>query len=563
MRHNLFAAVLVGLPGLAAPVAAPAADLALVLVNGEYDTLPDLRYRSLAEDYSQTLEEAGFRVFLGQDVPGGQMQTLSSDLASALEEEPQNRLVIVLAGHMARAGDQAWLLGREAQRASNLTVGAQGLPVGALGDLAMQAQGQAVMLLAEGNGNFETGSGLIPGAGEIPAPQGVTLARGDLDDLLDLLRDEVLSPGLSYAAMAERAPRRVDMSGFLSPVFGLIPGDGTPPPATPGSGAPVIGDDRLPETDMGELAYWAAVEDIGTIDAYEAYIARYPRGKFEAEARARASDIRDAPVRRAEVVEAALSLSRDDRRQIQRDLALLGHDPRGIDGLFGPATRSAIISRQKQTGDEPTGFLTGPQLDRLAADAQEEAARLEAEAARRRAEQEVEDRAYWDDVGRGGEESGLRAYLERYPDGLYADVAQERLDRIEEDRRGQAQEIERQAWDFARNEDTAEAYRNYLRFYPRGLFADAAETRITQLEREAGPDPEALLAEENSVMPNDIARLLVERRLQQLGHYPGLPDGDFDPETRRAIRRFQGDQNLEVTGYLNQETVVRLLAVGR
>ncbi|MCA0921491.1 peptidoglycan-binding domain-containing protein [Pseudooceanicola nanhaiensis] len=562
MRHTLFAAVLVGLPGLAAPVAAPAADLALVIVNGDYDTLPDLRYRSLGEAYSKALEEAGFRVFLGQDAPGGQMQTLASDLATALEEEPQNRLVIVLAGHMARAGDQAWLLGREAQRASNLTVGAQGLPVGALGDLAMQAQGQAVMLLAEGSGSFETGSGLIPGAGEIVAPQGVTLARGDLGDLLDLLRGEVLIPGLSYQAMAERAPRRVEMSGFLSPAFGLMPGDGTQP-ALPGTGGPMIGERPLPETDMGELAYWAAVEDIGTIDAYEAYVSRYPRGKFEAEARARAADIRDAPVRRAEEVEAALDLSRDDRRQIQRDLALLGHDPRGIDGLFGPATRSAIISRQKQTGAEPTGYLTAPQLDRLAADAQAEAARLEAEAARRRAAQEAEDRAYWDQVGRGGEESGLRAYLERYPDGLYADEAQKQLDRMEEDRRGQAQEIERRAWDFARNEDTAEAYRNYLRFYPRGLFADAAETRIAQLEREAGPNREALLAEENSVMPNDIARLLVERRLQQLGHYPGLPDGKFDPETRRAIRRFQRDQSLEVTGFLNQETVVRLLAVGR
>jgi peptidoglycan hydrolase-like protein with peptidoglycan-binding domain len=37
-------------------------------------------------------------------------------------------------------------------------------------------------------------------------------------------------------------------------------------------------------------------------------------------------------------------------------------------------------------------------------------------------------------------------------------------------------------------------------------------------------------------------------------------DGEFNAQTRRAMRNYQRDRGLEVTGFLNESTLVRLLA---
>ena len=54
---------------------------------------------------------------------------------------------------------------------------------------------------------------------------------------------------------------------------------------------------------------------------------------------------------------------------------------------------------------------------------------LLAEADRARAARDADDRAYWRRTGEDGSEAGLTAYLGRYPDGLYAATARERLAR--------------------------------------------------------------------------------------------------------------------------------------
>ena len=57
-------------------------------------------------------------------------------------------------------------------------------------------------------------------------------------------------------------------------------------------------------------------------------------------------------------------------------------------------------------------------------------------------------------------------------------------------------------------------------------------------------------------------RQAIEKRLSNLGLKPGRVDGTFDDDTRRAIRRYQEARGMEVTGYLTQAAVVRLLAEG-
>ena len=72
-----------------------------------------------------------------------------------------------------------------------------------------------------------------------------------------------------------------------------------------------------------------------------------------------------------ETTEAALSLNRAKRIEVQRRLQVLGYDPEGADGVFGQNSRNAISSWQSEKGFPETGFLNAVQL--LALNAQSQA----------------------------------------------------------------------------------------------------------------------------------------------------------------------------------------------
>ena len=161
---------------------------------------------------------------------------------------------------------------------------------------------------------------------------------------------------------------------------------------------------------------------------------------------------------------------------------------------------------------------------------------------------------------RTGTEVGYSDYLERFPDGLYSEIAQNRLDQAEARRRDSAAALERDLWDEAREGDTVARYRAYLDRFPDGQFAPNAKQRIAQLDRAADPKLKQARAAETQLNLNPVTARLIEERLMALGHKPGTVDGNFDDRTRRAIRRYQSERELPSTGFLNEPTVVRLLA---
>lgn len=63
--------------------------------------------------------------------------------------------------------------------------------------------------------------------------------------------------------------------------------------------------------------------------------------------------------------ETALRLSPAARRAVQARLMLAGHDPRGIDGIFGPGTRAALAAWQEASRLPATGYLDAEALARL------------------------------------------------------------------------------------------------------------------------------------------------------------------------------------------------------
>ncbi|WP_422032416.1 peptidoglycan-binding protein [Roseovarius sp.] len=498
-----------------------------------------------AGDFRDALTQAGFRVVEPPDRDIRSMRLAAVNVETALTEGEVDRLVIVATGPFATDGQDSWILSNNAEGMKRMMAGAMGISLNALGSIAEQQGVPTVIMVAPGMSPEGLAPGLRPRPRAFRMAEGVTYITGPSPALADMLAGSVLLEGVSFAELAETAPDGVRVEGNISRDAGLM-GPATMPPSE----------------EAVEAGFWQAVQTFDTISAYRTYLGEFPEGAYVAEAEERIAYLTDEPEREAKSIEEGLDLSRNDRREIQRNLALIGFDPKGIDGIFGPGSRSAISDWQAENGFVKTGYLTGNQLLRLRDQAQAEAQRQEEEARQRREEEERRDRAYWRETGEAGGEDGLRAYLDRYPDGLFADEAQGRLDEIEAVKREEAEREEREAWDAARNADTAESYSAFLNTYPDSTFASAARARLNELtdRRENAAEIEAARAQERQFTSTLIARVLIERRLSSLGTNPGATDGEFTRQTRRAIRQFQRSRNLPVTGFISQATMVQLMA---
>lgn len=504
---------------------------ALVVGNERYARMVAARGAADAVRAGQALSAEGFRRFGGADLSAGRIRAEISDLVATREEGAAGRIVILLAGHFAQGRGESWFLGTDADRPDLATVGAQGVALSGVLAVAADAPGGAVVLLAPSRRRFSAGPGLDPGLGALEAPQGVTILRGPVARITDFAQEALPERGVALGTLVEDWPD-LRAEGFVSTLVAFLPEDISAP-------------DDAALRRATDIAAWESALEADTPAAYRRYLERFPRGLYAQEARAELERLTNTPER----VEEALGLTRAQRVRIQRELSDLGYDTRGIDGIFGPGTRSAIRAWQRDNGLAETAFLTAGQIARLAEQAE-----------RRQAERERADRDYWNRTGAQGDEQGLRAYLERYPDGLYAETAQARLERIERARAEERAARDDAAWRRARETDTPAAYRDYLDEYPEGRHAEEARTRLDELAGPGRDAIEAARAAESRLGLNPVTRSMIERRLDALELNPGPVDGAFDARTREAIRRYQQSRGLPPTGYLDQRLMVELLA---
>jgi len=519
-------------------VPASASGIALFIVNEQHDHLRAARDGGALLRILRRYEAAGFDTDQATDLSAAAMRAALTAFDERIARERPERVVIVFAGYTLHDRSGTWLMGTDATRPGLANIDGIGLRLDTVLGVAGRVQGGAVVALAEMGyperleDAFQQG---LPAT--LIAPQGVSVLRGPPGQLAAAL-ERLAMPGTNLAQAASMT-RQVQVDGFNPPYLTFLP----------------EGHEPATESDRRD---WRAAEEADTAAAYRAYLADWPEGLFAQEARAAIERLENTPER----IEEALALTRDERRAVQRDLTILNFNPRGIDGIIGPGSRAAIRSWQGANDHAQTGFLNRDQIHQLAGQASRRAAELEAEARERQAEQERQDRAYWRDTGAGRDEAGLRAYLERFPDGIFANIATDRLDEIEGTRRMAAQARDRAEWDIARRDDSPAAYERYLRENPRGAFAEQARTRISELTRPGRerPDTDAARNEEEAMMLPRFTLAIVEQRLAALGFDPGEIDGRLDADARRAIRRYQRASDLPVTGYLTQGIVSRLMA---
>lgn len=542
--------------GLAVAVAAlvlsaqaAAADLALLIANARYPGLATAREAPGVLAVEADLVRAGFRADVAADVSAAAMRAALAGVSDRLRAGRDERVVLVFAGYAVHGPSGAWLLGTDSRSPDLATLDATGVRLDTLLAIAGQVQGGALVALVDLGFPQRPAPGLTAGLPPaLTVPQGVTVARGRAAPVAAFLR-AAAQPGTNLARAAA-AQRGVTLEGFVPPFLAFVP-DPAAPNRTP-TGTPPAASDP-------DATAWAEADRIGTIEAYRTYLDQFPQGRFAVPARAALDRLENTPDR----IEARLNLTRDERRAVQRHLALLGFDPRGIDGLFGPMTRGAITGWQRREGLAATGFLDRDQVQLLAQQAARRAAALEEEARQRQDERERQDRAFWRDSGAGTDEAGMRAYLQRFPDGIFAQLARDRLAEVEAARRAEAQAArDRADWDRAVAADTEAAYRAYLAAHPQGAFAAQARARLVALAPPPDPAIDAAAAAEAALNLPPVTRLLVEQRLAMLGFDPGPVDGAFDLDARDAIFEFQRASGLPPTGYLTQQTLMRLIGGG-
>ncbi len=150
---------------------------------------------------------------------------------------------------------------------------------------------------------------------------------------------------------------------------------------------------------------------------------------------------------------------------------------------------------------------------------------------------------YWNVIKSGGDKTYYEAYLRRYPDGLFADIARTKLDEIGS------------------------------RSAPKNTKATDSQDKpgfdkslLTLLDPDAvKPDTDA---SKRSLTPENIETSLdlskedyqrVQVALNALGYDVGAEDGAFGSKSRAGLRKFQIRNRIEESGYLTDNTLQSLI----
>jgi peptidoglycan hydrolase-like protein with peptidoglycan-binding domain len=486
------------------PGSAPAADIALVIGNHAYREAPSARSAEIdAREVAAALVDGGYDVSLGIDLDRRGMRRALGRFAGKIASA--DKVVIYFSGHALRSGGVTYLAPVDQRNTSLVRVMMDGVPLDLVLRLARARPERTVVFIdAAQRRGFRPNAISEPGLGSVDPGDGVLVVLA-------------AEPGRTVRRRVGRGSRfaREVVREFLSP-----------------------GDRAMDAArDLRNPAWFT-----GSVRSRLQLVTRSGGGGSIGGG--------DTPAG----IEAALGFGRAQRREVQQSLSLLGHDPRGIDGVFGPGSRTAIRLWQRANNLAETGYLTG-----------EQAALLQNQSAEAGRGPGSRDGNYWARTGALATGDGYRDYLNRYSNGLYAGEARDALKRMARAGTDAAARRERNVWREAGYSDRPRDYRDYLRRYPAGIWLPEAEQRLAGLTGAVAPasapasaaaDPAAV---ESTLGLTRNDRMSIEQRLDYLGFRPGAQDGFFDASTRWAIEGYQRNRGHDATGYLDRPTYAAIM----
>lgn len=393
-------------------------------------------------------EQNGFRVLSSYRPKGAELRDITAVMSES-EIFGAGQRVVVLLGEVARSRNEAFFVVNRSVGASSTTLYTQSIPFSAIFDFTAPAPADAAILIGSDLPQSASNASTLA----MHVPQGTALIIGAHRDIVAFSANGLLET-------AQSLPDKIAKFDTLE-IFGF---------AAPRLAFPVS--DIALQVEASELrkeaTLWEVVKSVGSFEAYKLYLDAYPDGRWNPAAQSQFNLLQERETREAAEAEGALSLSVDQRQQIQRTLRQLQLQTNGLDGIFGPVTRRSIAEWQRSSGFRATGYLNADQYLALVA---------------------------------------LR---------------------LNTSSSNEADELDTTALEL----DDTDFSNNSLAFVRRVRLVEEIALGLTVDQIEA-----------------------VERELLHKGFLNSTPDGVFDIRSRVALKEFQLANDLEGTGFLNQETM--------
>ena len=197
------------------------------------------------------------------------------------------------------------------------------------------------------------------------------------------------------------------------------------------------------ETDATERALWESVSKQNAAEGYRQYLLRYPEGRYAGTAKTNLQTIAEREAQNREM--ALWSKIKDST------------DPNEFESYIAQYPQGLFVD------------IASAQAQRFMA-AAAEAAAIESEL------------ALWNQVKGSTNVNEIQIYLKRYPNGQFASVAQNRINKLTTAVK-QTHDFEMEMWNKVKDSRQISEYQSFLQAFPNGIFAGIAKSRIENLIR--------------------------------------------------------------------------------
>lgn len=129
---------------------------------------------------------------------------------------------------------------------------------------------------------------------------------------------------------------------------------------------------------------------------------------------------------------------------------------------------------------------------------------------------------------------------------------------VDQSRQPDERSLELAFWESIKNDKNPELFKAYLNRYPKGIFADIATINLQQ-QKTAALNAAAIEQPNDKIALSDPASLHeIRERLYELNFDPGPFDGPMNATARQAVREFEEANKLASTGEATQGLLRRL-----